>query len=112
MRRVYASQPLRSVDTFSHDSAHINDLRANHVNIVTPVCGKPKPSPLDESIPCKVLTGLVRGRQSPERRAMHVHTIGPDQPKIDDAAGNREPVLSLADGQRWCFFRASLRSPA
>jgi hypothetical protein len=42
---------------------------------------------------------------------MHVHAIGSDRRKIDDAAGYREPVLSLEDGQRQCFFWASFRSP-
>jgi hypothetical protein len=90
MRRILDYTPLRSVDTFDHDSMHINDWRARHLCQTQAQCSPGKPAPSDEAIHRKAWGGLVVDRPSPEARAMHVHTIGPDRRKIDGAAGKRE----------------------
>jgi hypothetical protein len=57
MRRSYI---LETTDTFSHDSMHANDLRANHLCQTQAVCKPGKPAPLDASPAYQTCHGLVR----------------------------------------------------
>jgi hypothetical protein len=68
MRRVFESPPLRSVDIFNHDSAHINDLRANHLCQSQAVCASPGPAPLDASPVHHSCDGLVRDHAAHRKR--------------------------------------------
>jgi hypothetical protein len=67
MRRSYI---LESTDTFSHDSMHANDLRANHLCQSQAVCGPVRPAPLDASPVWQTCHGLVRDHATPEVRAI------------------------------------------
>jgi hypothetical protein len=58
-------------DRFDHNVAHINDLRANHVNVLTRVCDPTNPAPLRESVYCENTTGLTRPHRTPAVRAIH-----------------------------------------
>jgi hypothetical protein len=60
MRRSYV---LETTDTFSHDSVHINDLRANHLCQTRAMYKPGKPTPLDEAVHCKAWGWP--GRRSP-----------------------------------------------
>jgi hypothetical protein len=61
-------------DALDHNNAHTNDLRANHVNVTTPACGKLKPALLRESVYCKTLAGLTPPHRTPEVCA--IRTLG------------------------------------
>jgi hypothetical protein len=47
-------------DRFDHNAAHVNDLRARHVNVLARVCNPTNPAPLRESVYCENTTGLTR----------------------------------------------------
>jgi hypothetical protein len=56
---------------FDHNNAHVNDLRANHLNVTRSVCAG-LPAPIQEGPLWQTCQGLVRSRRSPEARAMQV----------------------------------------